>query len=76
MADLLRPLYEQELIRRRADPGHGRGQVNSLTAAGRDLVAEYDSRVRALEQQMSAPLSADEAIRLRRLLARCRTALA
>jgi DNA-binding MarR family transcriptional regulator len=76
MADLLRPLHEQQLISRRADPGHGRRQLISLTAAGRDLITEYDSRVSALEQQMLAPLSAEEAVQLRRLLARCRTALA
>jgi DNA-binding MarR family transcriptional regulator len=48
----------------------------SLTGAGRDVIAEYDSRVAALERQMLAPLSADEAVQLRRLFARCRTGLA
>jgi DNA-binding MarR family transcriptional regulator len=76
MADLLRPLHDRELISRRADPTHGRRQLISLTRAGRDLIDEYDGRVRALEQQMLAPLSDDEALQLRILLARCRTALA
>jgi DNA-binding MarR family transcriptional regulator len=76
MADLLRPLHERELISRRADPTHGRRQLITLTRAGRNLIDEYDSRVRALEQQMLAPLSRDEALQLRTLLARCRTALA
>ena len=76
MADLLRPLLERELISRRPDPTHGRRQLISLTRAGRNLIDEYDRRVRALEQQMLAPLSRDEALQLRTLLARCRTALA
>jgi DNA-binding MarR family transcriptional regulator len=76
MADLLRPLHERELISRRPDPTHGRRQLISLTRAGHNLIDEYDGRVRALEQQMVAPLSRDEALQLRTLLARCRAALA
>lgn len=76
MADLLRPLYGRELISRRAGPGHGRRQLISLTAAGRDMIDAYDRRVRQLEEHMLAPLSDDEAELLLGLLARCRTALA
>jgi DNA-binding MarR family transcriptional regulator len=76
MADLLRPLHDRELISRRADPSHGRRQLISLTAAGRELIDEYGGRVEAVERQMLEPLSEEEAVQLRRLLARCRTALA
>jgi DNA-binding MarR family transcriptional regulator len=76
MADLLRPLYERQLISRRADPAHGRRQLIGLTASGRDLIDVYDRRVRNLEERMLAPLSEDEAEMLLGLLARCRTALA
>jgi DNA-binding MarR family transcriptional regulator len=57
MADLLRPLHERELISRRADPTHGRRQLISLTRAGRNLIDEYDSRVRALEERMLTPVA-------------------
>lgn len=76
MADLLRPLHDRELIARRADPGHGRRQLISLTEAGQQLLDSYAEQVDLLEQTMVGPLTGDEAHVLRGLLARCRTALA
>ena len=76
MADLLRPLYRQELISRRADPTHGRRQLISLTAAGLALLSEYEEAAGCLEREMLSQLSDAEVELLRSMLARCRTALA
>jgi DNA-binding MarR family transcriptional regulator len=76
MADLLRPLYARELIRRRPDPTHGRRQLISLTSAGRELLGDFADRVSSLEQAMLAPLADAEVELLRDMLTRCRSALA
>jgi len=76
MADLLRPLYRQELISRRADPAHGRRQLLSLTPVGRALLDEYEHQASRLEHEMLGSLTAAEVELLRSMLARCRTALA
>lgn len=75
MADILKPLYQRELISRRADPNHGRRQLIGLTAAGQTLLDDYRQPVEAVERQMLAQLSDEEARLLRGLLVRCRTAL-
>jgi DNA-binding MarR family transcriptional regulator len=75
MADLIRVLEQRGWIQRRRDEGNRRRLLISLTPAGRELLAEYDGKVQALEEEMLAPLSRAEQDAFRRFLNVTRHAL-
>lgn len=66
MNEVLTRLEERRLVRRRADPRHGRSRPAELTAAGRRALAAADASVDVVERAMLAGLPAAE----RRLLSR------
>jgi DNA-binding MarR family transcriptional regulator len=76
MADLVVALERRGLIVRRRDETHGRRLLISLTDAARDLLAQCDADVRAVEERLLEDLSADERSDFASYLNRCRAALA
>ena len=52
MNEVLRRLERRGLVRRRADPGHGRVRPAALTAAGTALLGAADASVDAVERAM------------------------
>ncbi len=76
MADLVAGLERRGLIRRDRDPHNRRRLLLSLTDAGRVLLAEHESAVRALEEQMVTELNLTEREAFADYLNRCRAALA
>lgn len=76
MADVVIALERRGLIARAGDPRHGRRLLISLTARGRELLAEVGDAARALEEQMLHGLDDGERAALRDYLNRCRAALA
>jgi DNA-binding MarR family transcriptional regulator len=67
--EVLARLEARELVRRRADPSHGRIRPAELTPTGRRLLARADRAVDAVEREMLADLPATERQRLSQLLA-------
>ncbi|HYS40729.1 MAG TPA: MarR family transcriptional regulator [Pseudonocardiaceae bacterium] len=76
MADLVTGLERRGLITRDRDPDNRRRLLISLTEAGHALLAQHESAVRALEEQMLADLDRTERAALADYLNRCRAALA
>jgi DNA-binding MarR family transcriptional regulator len=75
MSDLVTALERRGLISRQRDPENRRRMVISLTGAARELLAEYDGPVQALEEQMVSALTAKQRDTLRSSLNACRAAL-
>ncbi|GAA4126785.1 MarR family winged helix-turn-helix transcriptional regulator [Nocardioides fonticola] len=75
MAEMVTAMAERELIDRHRDPRDRRRLVLSLTDHGRRLLARHRDDVAALEAEMLADLSAEEARELRRSTLRCLAAL-
>jgi DNA-binding MarR family transcriptional regulator len=75
MNQLVIALEKRRLIVRKADPGHGRIQRASLTAAGHRLVAECDRATEDIEDLLLSGLSPVQATEFRRVLSRCVAAL-
>jgi DNA-binding MarR family transcriptional regulator len=67
--EVLTRLEERKLVRRSADPEHGRARPAALTAAGRRLLAGADAAVDAVEREMLAGLGGVERRALRDALA-------
>lgn len=63
-------LSERDLVRRRPDPADGRRNIVSLTDSGRQLLPRLDRVLDAVQQELVAPLSAEETEVLLGLLAR------
>lgn len=76
MAEMVSALERRELLSRERDPSNRRRLNLSLTARGRELLAEHQERVGAIEEAMVAPLTARQRRDLREMLNRCRNALA
>jgi DNA-binding MarR family transcriptional regulator len=75
-ADLVANLERRELVRRDRNPVDRREVVVSLTADGRQILADRAGAVQQLERQMIESLDENEARTFRSLLDRCRTSLA
>lgn len=71
MHEVLLALERQSLVRRRADPDHGRILRAELTPKGRKLLATCNKQVHAVEAQMVRGLEAHEEASLRQALLRC-----
>ena len=69
MADMLRLLGNRGLIRREPNPRSKRELLVHISDAGRDFLAEYDSRVAELEERMIAALTGADIARFRSALA-------
>jgi DNA-binding MarR family transcriptional regulator len=69
MNEVLARLEDRRLVRRLADPSHGRIRPAQLTAAGRRALARADAAVDQVERAMLSGVSAPERRRLRELLA-------
>lgn len=67
--EVLTRLEERKLLRRVADPDHGRVRPAQLTAAGRRLLAKADAAIDVVERQMLAGLGGGERKALRDALA-------
>lgn len=74
MTYLLDKVQEAGLIERHPDPNDRRARRIVLTTAGRALLCETETRLRAAEAHILAPLSPDEQGALRTLLRRVATA--
>lgn len=75
-ADLVANLERRDLVRRDRNPVDRREVVVSLTAQGRQVLADRAGAVQELESQMIESLDEGEARLFRSLLDRCRTSLA
>lgn len=67
--EVLARLEARKLVRRRADPSHGRIRPAGLTSTGTRLLARADRAVDAVEREMLGDLSAADRRRLSELLA-------
>jgi DNA-binding MarR family transcriptional regulator len=67
--EVLTRLEERKLVRRGADPKHGRVRPAALTAAGRRLLAQADGAVDTVEREMLAGIGGAERRALRDALA-------
>jgi DNA-binding MarR family transcriptional regulator len=67
--EVLSRLEGRKLLRRVADPDHGRIRPAELTAAGRRLLAKADAAVDLVEREMLARLAGSERKALRDALA-------
>jgi DNA-binding MarR family transcriptional regulator len=76
MADLVMSLERRGLITRERDPGNRRRLLLSLTAAAHTLLADHETAIRALEDQMLADLNRTEREAFADYLNRSRAALA
>jgi DNA-binding MarR family transcriptional regulator len=76
MADMILALESRELIERHRDPDDRRRLVLALTNEGRALLRRYRGKVSALEQEMLAGLTPQQAAELREILLVCRSNLA
>ena len=74
-ADMVAVLEERGLLLRLPDPVDRRRRVLRLTSAGQLLLDQTRGDVEAVETQMLAPLTANEATSLRRYVTVCRGAL-
>jgi DNA-binding MarR family transcriptional regulator len=75
MADMVTALLDRGLIERHRDHADRRRLVIALTAEGRRCLDELRPAVVALEAEMLAPLTTDEAGTMRSSILRCRDAL-
>jgi len=66
--EVLSRLEARKLVRRRADPAHGRIRPAELTSAGARLLADADCVVDAIEREMLDDLSAADRRHLSKLL--------
>lgn len=71
MNGVLRGLLDRGLVSRPATTDHGRARPTELTAAGRTQLTAASAAVRAVEQQLLRPLSADQQQRLLEDLVAC-----
>lgn len=71
MNEVIAWLEQEGLVRRRADPNHGRILRAELTPAGRARLAACDAAVEEIEERMLAELSPSERKRLYDDLASC-----
>jgi DNA-binding MarR family transcriptional regulator len=76
MADMITTLEGRALIERHRDPADRRRLVLALTAEGRLLLDRYRGKVSALEEEMLADLTPEQAAELRHSVLLCRDALA
>jgi len=76
MQGIVANLERDGLIRRTADPDHGRIRRSTLTDRGRQVLHGAHAAVDRIETAMTAGLSDAEAARLATLLARCADNLA
>ncbi|MDH6286248.1 MarR family winged helix-turn-helix transcriptional regulator [Rhodococcus opacus] len=76
MGEMLSALERRGLVTRRVDPANRRRMLTSLTPEALDLLAEYDTSICGLEEQMLADMSVRQREAFRGYLGRCRTALA
>ena len=67
--EVLARLEERKLVRRAADPAHGRVRPAALTAAGRRLLGRADAAADAVEREMLAGLDGADRRVLRSALA-------
>jgi DNA-binding MarR family transcriptional regulator len=74
-ADLVANLERRELVRRDRNPVDRREVVVSLTAQGRQILADRAAAVQQLEHQLIESLDEDEARMFRDILDRCRASL-
>ena len=71
MADMITALEGRRLIERHRDQADRRRLVVALTAAGRELLDDYQDQVAALEKRMLAGLNGGEISQLRHSLHVC-----
>lgn len=76
MADMITTLEGRALIERHRDPADRRRLVIALTEDGRLLLDRYRGKVSALEAEMLAGLTTEQAAELRHSVLLCRDALA
>lgn len=70
LTTLIAPLRDQGHVARRTDEAHARRQLLSLTASGKDLLAEARRLSPAVEDRLLPDFTDDERATLKRLLAR------
>lgn len=70
VAVTLDQLADRRLLRRRPDPDDGRRNVITLTTTGLALLPDLERRLDAVQQEVLAPLSANERRTLQTLLRR------
>ncbi|XVQ06554.1 MarR family winged helix-turn-helix transcriptional regulator [Spirillospora sp. CA-255316] len=75
MADMVRSLEKQGLIRRERNPANRRELLIHLTPAGRELLGDLAEPVRALERRLIGDLTARQVDQFRHALARTWSAL-
>jgi DNA-binding MarR family transcriptional regulator len=75
MGDIVKALERDGLLERRRHPVHGRIQLVCLSERGREVATQADERVKAIESELSAPLSDDERAATIDALRRCTHAL-
>ena len=75
MSEVLARLVDQGLVRRTAEPGHGRVIRMELTKTGLRALERCDRAVDEIEREMLAGLGAAEVAGLRDVLVRCGRAL-
>ncbi|HET8794768.1 MAG TPA: MarR family transcriptional regulator [Arthrobacter sp.] len=75
MNGVLRGMQDRGLVTRAATAAHGRALPTQLTVAGREQLSAATDAVRAIEQQMFAPLTPERHRQLREDLAICAAAL-
>ncbi len=71
MSEVIAALTKAGLIRREADPAHGRIMRTALTPAGLDVLARCEPLISEIESRMLAELSAGERDKLPLLLRSC-----
>ena len=71
MNEVLLALEIKGFVGREDDPNHGRIRKTTLTPKGRVALASCDTRVAAVEAQMTGELSAEECALLHRLMVEC-----
>ncbi|MEU6372429.1 MarR family transcriptional regulator [Streptomyces sp. NPDC046909] len=75
IADLVRSLENRGLVRRERNPRNRRELLILLTDAGRELLAQCEDSVRALEERMVRDLTAHQTEQFRQALSRAWQAL-
>ncbi|GAA4521231.1 hypothetical protein GCM10023191_099340 [Actinoallomurus oryzae] len=70
MVATVNELADRELVERAPDPSDKRRNIVSLTAAGRRHLRRLEKRVAESQEELLAPLSAEERQRLTELLSR------
>lgn len=70
MVAVLNELEQHGYVRRAPDPADGRRNVITITRPGAERLARLDAQVMALQDDLLAPLTADEREQLVELLVR------